>query len=383
MVAAVRRGTAVSRVARTYGVSRPTVRRWVQRAAGQRLDRVDWQDRPSAPHHPHRTDPALEERIVAVRQELHATSDLGEYGAVAIQRELRAHGLTAVPAVRTIGRILERRGALDGRHRLRRRPPPRGWYLPDVATGDADVDSFDMVEGLVIKGGSQVEVLTGIALHSGLPVAWPETAITAPIVLACLVAHWRAWGLPAYAQFDNDTRFQGPHQYPDTLGRVIRLCLSLGVVPVFAPVQEPGFQAAIGSFNGRWQAKVWARFQHASLAALQAQSARYLAAARLRCATRLDAAPARRPFPPDWRLDLQAAPDGRLIFLRRTTDQGTVSLLGHTVAVAAHWPYRLVRCDVDLEAGCIRCFALRRRDPTHQPLLCELPYQFPHRRFDA
>jgi hypothetical protein len=51
--------------------------------------------------------------------------------------------------------------------------------------------------------------------------------------------------------FDNDTRFQGPHQFPDAIGRVARLCLSLDIVPVFAPVHEHGFQAAIEAFNGR------------------------------------------------------------------------------------------------------------------------------------
>ena len=70
------------------------------------------------------------------------------------------------------------------------------------------------------------------------------------------------------SQFDNDTRFQGPHQHRDVVSRVMRLCLSLGVTPVFAPVREHGFQNAIENLNGRWQAKVWSRFHHESLAAL-------------------------------------------------------------------------------------------------------------------
>ena len=88
-----------------------------------------------------------------------------------------------------------------------------------------------------------------------------------------LVEHWRAVGLPGYAQFDNDMIFHGTHRYPDALGRVIRLCLSLGVVPVFVPPRETGFQAMIESYNGWWQAKVWSRFQHADLEDLQGHSA--------------------------------------------------------------------------------------------------------------
>ncbi len=52
-----------------------------------------------------------------------------------------------------------RRGALDGRRRTRRTPPPKAWHLAEVRELRAELDSFDLVEGLVIKGGTHVEVL--------------------------------------------------------------------------------------------------------------------------------------------------------------------------------------------------------------------------------
>ncbi|MBV8232721.1 MAG: hypothetical protein JO329_22290 [Planctomycetaceae bacterium] len=58
----------------------------------------------------------------------------------------------------------------------------------------------------------------------------------------------------------------------------MRLCLSLAIIPVFAPPRETGFQAAIENFNGRWQAKVWARITHESLAGVQAQAGKFIAA---------------------------------------------------------------------------------------------------------
>lgn len=87
------------------------------------------------------------------------------------------------------------------------------------------------------------------------------------------------------------------------------------------------------------------------------------------------------PLPDRWHLDLQAARRGRVIYLRRTTDAVTVSLLGRSFAVDAHWTHRLVRCEVDLDAHCIRFHALRRRDPSSQPLLCITDYDPPTRRF--
>ena len=188
-------------------------------------------------------------------------------------------------------------------------------------------------------------------------------------------------GLPDYAQFDNDTRFQGPHQHPDVISRVMRACLQLHVVPVFAPPREHGFQNRLENFNGRWQSKVWARFHHDSLQALQQCSARYITAARVQVSARTEGTPTRRPLPAGFVPDLQAPPRGCVVFLRRTTDTGTVSLLQHTFVVDPAWPHRLLRCEVDLDAHCIRFYRLRRRAPTAQPLVREVAYRLPIRRF--
>ena len=297
-----------------------------------------------------------------------------------IARWWRAARLTS-PVFVPIGRILERRGALDRRRRVRRPPPPRGWYLPTVAQGDTELDSFDVITGLPLPNGTELEVLTGTALHSGLIGAWPSVPITARQIVTTLTEHWRDVGLPGYAQFDNDNRFQGPHQFADTMGRVIRLCLSLHIVPVFAPPREPGFQNSVENLNGRWQEKVWGRFDHHSLAGLCARSARYVAASRQRAAVRHERVPNRTPFPPEWQLDLQAPLRGRVIFIRRTTEYGAVSLLGHTFRVDPHWSHRLVRCEILLNRHCIRFYALRRAQPDAQPLLREAPYRLPRRAF--
>jgi hypothetical protein len=368
-------------VARTYRVSLLTVQRWVERAAGRRLDQVDWRDRPPIPRQPRRTARAVEDLILHLRTELKQHSVLGEFGAPAIHRTLQARQLPSVPSVATIGRILERRGALDGQRRVRRPPPPRGWYLPDVAAGRAELDSFDVIEGLVIQGGIPVEILTGISLLGGLSVAWPGPPVTARLVVDRLTEHWRHVGRPAFAQFDNDTCFQGAHQHRDCVSRVMRLCLSLDIVPVFTPVQEPSFQAAVENFNGLWQEKVWRRFHFTGYGDLAAQSHAYVLARRQRAAARIDAV-ARRPFPARWRLDLQVPPCGRIIFLRRTSADGTTTLLGRRFPVDPHWGHRLVRCDVDLDRHWIRFYALRRRDPAYQPLLQEATYNFPARPFN-
>jgi transposase len=382
MVAAVRQHQSIRAVARRFGVSTSTVVYWVQRAKGQRLDRVDWTDRSRAPHHTQRTADELEEQVLRLRRQLRKDSDLGAYGADAIQQALRERGLTDPPSVRTIHRILQRRGALDGRSRVRRPPPPRGWYLPDLAGRRAELDSFDIIEGLVIQGGSSLEVLNGVSLHGGLPISWPVSApVTAKKTVTALLAHWQEVGLPQYAQFDNDMIFQGTHRYPDALGRVIRVCLGLGVTPVFVPPREMGFQAAIESYNGWWQVRVWRRFHHASVGELCDRSQRHVTALRRHRLARIEAAPKRRPIPVGWKPDLQARPQGRLIYLRRSDGRGGVEVLGQRWQVSENWPHRLVRVEVDLSKERLRCYTLRRREPKSQPLVLEVPYQLPRRSF--
>lgn len=382
MVEAVRRGRAMRGVARQFGVGMATVHRWVHRAAAQRLDRVDWADRPSGRRPPaNRVTRETEEWVLRLRRGLHERSALGEYGAAAIHRELRRHGYAPVPSVRTIGRVLERRGALDGRRRRRWPAPPPGWYLPAVARRDAELDSLDIVTGLVIRGGTDVDVLTAISLHGGMPAAWPQRLVSAKIVVEALVEHWQAVGRPGYAQFDNDPRFRGSPKHPDSIGRVIRVCLSLAVVPVFAPPWELGFQAAIENFNGRWQRAVWRRFEHPSLLRLRARSTQFIEALRHRTAARLEAAPPRRPFPTAWTIDLQHPLQGRVIFLGRTNERGEVDVLGRPYRVAPTWVHRLVRAELDLTAGRLDFYALRRREPGQQPLLHTVAYSRPHTRF--
>jgi hypothetical protein len=105
---------------------------------------------------------------------------------------------------------------------------------------------------------------------------------------------------------------------PDVVGRVVRVSLSLGLTPVFVPPREHGFQAVIEHFNGLWQRKVWHRFHHVDLPMLQHRSARFLAAYLRRIAQRTDPGPPRRPFPTNWRLNLQAPLRWQVIYLRRT-----------------------------------------------------------------
>jgi hypothetical protein len=382
MVAAVRHGQTQRAVARRFGVSLGHVQYWLARTHGQKLGQVDWADQSTAPRRQGRqTRLSLQRRVLSLRQELRQ-GDLGFIGAQAIQDALRSGRAKAkLPSLRTIGRILKAHGALDGVRRVRRAAPPAGWYLPDVAAGQAELDAFDVIEDLPLEAGPRLDVLTTRALWGSACGAWISATLRARWLCERLEIHWRKHGCPTYAQFDNDSRFQGTHTHPDVLGQVIRFCLSLDVTPVFAPPREHGPQNLNESFNHLWQQKVWHRFHHADVAAFQAASDRFVAAYQERRARRDDQSPRRRKFPKHWKLDLQARPRGAVIYLRRTDDTGAIRVLGHRWVVDALWVHRLVRAEVDLEANQIRCHKLRRRAPEDQPQASTFKYVFPKKHF--
>jgi hypothetical protein len=219
---------------------------------------------------------------------------------------------------------------LDGRKRVRRSPPPPGWYLPLAAQNRAALDAFDFIEDLCLDGGRWFDVLTTRALTGAICGAWVcRGAATTDKVISALQIHWQEQGRPIFAQFDNDLRFLGPSRYPDTLGQMVSYCLQLGVTPVFAPPAEHGLQNLIESFNALWQAKVWERFNHPHLQSVYHHSQKFITALQRHRAARNETAPPRRPFPKGWEFDRRWPLQGQIIFIRRTDAQGRLSVLGH------------------------------------------------------
>ena len=376
MVQAVRNGESMRAVAKQFAVSVGTISHWVEHARGLPLARVDFTDRKPGRAW-NRTAASKEAQILRTRNDLRKNSVLGEYGADAIANALATVKHPVVISRATIYRVLERRGALDAVRRQRRPAPPKGWYLPRLAGGEAELDSFDFVEDLKIADGPLLCLLTGISLHGALADAWIMRQRQTTSTIGALLERWRAEGLPDYAQFDNDNVFQGAHHHPDAVGRVTRLCLALGVIPVFAPPREPGLQNAIEGFNGLWQSKVWQRHHCPTVAALRRVSATYIKAHRAKTAHRRDLGPTRRQVPKDFTWHASTPLRGLMVFIRRSDEHGAVNLLARTYPVDQNWPHRLVRCEVDFTHRRIRFYALRRRDPELQPLLHEVAYHHP------
>lgn len=371
MLKAVREGMSLRQAAHEFGFGKSTVDLWVGRSRGRRLDRADLANRKPGRAW-NRTVFEVEQRIAELRVALRQ-SILGEFGAKAIRSALEVE-IKRTPSEAAINRVLSRLGLQDGVRRIRRPAPPKGWYLPTVVAGRAELDCFDCIEDLKIADGPLVDVLTAKSLHGSLTDAWVLNPKSTKGTIPCLLERWQRDGLPTYAQFDNDNVFQGAHHFANAVGAISRLCLQLKVIPVFAPPLEHGMQNTIESFNALWQAKVWQRYRVANVNELQMRSDQYIAAHRARTQPLAEAAPARRPLPEDFEFDPHAPLRGQIVFVRRTDEGGHVNMLGQRFAVSQTWLHRLVRCEVDFDHRCIQCSALRRRAPAEQPLLITIPY---------
>jgi transposase len=381
MIKAVRAGMSIRQAAQEFGFSKSVASFWMERARGQRLDRAHFSNRkPGVAWN--RMAFEIEQRIAALRIALRE-SVLGEYGAKAIKVALHAEMREGEPSEAAINRVLSRLGLQDGVRRMRQPAPPKGWYLPSVLAGLAEIDCFDFIEDLKIADGPLFDVLTAKSLHGALTDAWAMETMSTKGTVPYLLARWQRDGRPTYAQFDNGTVFQGAHHFANAVGRISRLCLQLEVIPVFVPPLEHGMQNTIESFNGLWQAKVWQRYRVANLVELRARSEQYIAAHRARTQALAEAAPTRGPMPQHFKFDPHAPLRGQIIFIRRTDETGHVNMLGQRFAVSPNWLHRLVRCEVDFNRHCIHFFALRRRAPAEQPLLTTIPYHRPDKPFQG
>jgi hypothetical protein len=214
---------------------------------------------------------------------------------------------------------------------------------------------------LYLYGGQEVQLLNGLSLHGNLLHSAAGETQTAENTVLALIEHWRQFGLPKYVQFDNDMVFQGPRR-ANVIGKVIRLCLSLKVIPVFTTPYEQGFQGKIERFNREIQEKFWQRKRFKSIKDVGKHLAEYVQAHRLAHQGEIIAAPCRRPFPKRWKRDDTRTPCGKVIYLRRTDGSGWVRFLERDFFVSEHWVNRLVRAEVDLDKGKVYFFALRRAD---------------------
>jgi hypothetical protein len=155
--------------------------------------------------------------------------------------------------LRTIQRVLNRH------HLTTQSPTPRRRAYrphPDAIAPDA-VHATDIITRW-ITGGEVVQTFNTVDIYSNNASSTSHATKTASAACQHLLHTWQQVGVPDVAQFDNESAFSGG-THPWGLGRVVRLCLYMGIDVVFIPLGEADYHSPVETFNHLWAQRFWGR----------------------------------------------------------------------------------------------------------------------------
>jgi hypothetical protein len=325
-------------------------------------------DRTHANHHvARRLTPELERSILSIRRRLQAhAAPATRYrliGAGAILAERKSLGVRPLPCERTIAGVRERNGWTAPRVRLAPLRHRQEWPGP-AARATNVLHEVDRVGPVYLKGrGHRYYPWVGQDAFDGavcLPLAGSRRRDE---VLWFLGECWKDLGRPEQVPFDNARELSGWGPAARTRSRAIRLCLRFGVRPVVIPAGEPPFNGSVENGNGWFQEPLFQR-RFTRPGDLRREPARLQEAvntqhvhprlggqtpAQHRRGLRLQKLPASFEVP-TGRLPRAA---GRVLFIRRVSVAGTVSVLSQSTRVGKRQRGLYLRLVVDTGRGCL------------------------------
>jgi transposase InsO family protein len=249
-------GESVESICRTLKRSKPWFHKWWKRYLAMGPEGL--YDLTRANHQvARRTPPHIERAVLSVRRRRAARATpqtrYSQIGAAAIREELRTLGLTPLPSVRTISRILKRAGLTNPSLRLAR-PLAQSDYPGPQAQDSNQVHQVDVVGPRYLKG-DKTRYYFLVCKDVFDQAVYLELVKSRRMdgVLTFLTHAWQHLGLPETVQFDNGREFCGFGRSARYLSRVIRLCLRLEVEAVFIPPGKPQRNGSVENFNGWFQ----------------------------------------------------------------------------------------------------------------------------------
>lgn len=320
------------------------------------------------------TPPHIERMIVSVRRRLeaHATPETRyqHIGAATIQAELKALGVTPVPSLRTIDRVLQRRGMTSPR--VRTAPPLRRSEYPAPTADDSNqLHQVDLVGPIYLKGKRQrwyiyvcKDVFDGAVYLKLAPSRKMDE------VLAFLIEAWQFLGIPTQVQFDNAREFAGWGRAARYLSRVIRLCLYLRVSPIFIPPGRPQHNGSVENYNGWFQPALFHRLfkrpadLRRELTLLMTTTNERHVQPRLGYQTVVQYRRHKRlpKLPANFKLDWEQLPvsEGQVIFIRWVSGRGTISVLGQSFKLGLRHKHTYVKAVLDTRRQHLTVYAAGR-----------------------
>jgi hypothetical protein len=181
---------------------------------------------------------------------------IGLSGPREIQAVLRGENvLSQVPSTATIERILRVSGWTHTT------APTRTAYFPQPTARDNYVLHLMDWTLRYLKGGIKVYAFHSLDLQTRALQQTISTNKSGQTVCQHVLQTWQKIGLPHGLQMDNDAAFCGGYRVKRVFSTLVRLCLFVGVEPIFIPVREPQRNGVIEQVNGLWSQTFWRRFE--------------------------------------------------------------------------------------------------------------------------
>lgn len=231
-------------------------RRWVQRWIGRyepEAPTVSLQDHSRAPKHiPWAYPERIKQMVLQMRVERErgkrAKYQYALLSAQAIYYELRELGISPLPTPDTIHLWLKRAGRIP-EHKARKAPNPTYPVLPCQAAND--VQELDFKGPFYLKDHVHKYYLMVLRDKRSKKTALRVLSNKSmDAILDFLVSTWQKMGCPKRLKMDNCLDFRGSNLYPRSPSKLVRVCLDLGVQPVFIPIREPWRNGVVENLNG-------------------------------------------------------------------------------------------------------------------------------------
>lgn len=259
-------GTAVTAVARRYGVARQTVHRWLRRYARSGIAGLaDDCSRPASC--PHQMAAQVEARIVELRR-----AHPG-WGPRTIAHYPQREGCEPLPSRSSIYRCLVRHRLIDPQRCRRKREDYRCWER----ARPMELWQMDIMGGVKLEGGDELRLVSGLDDHSRYCVSAKlvERATARP-VCAALTEAMQRHGVPEQLLTDNGKVFTG--RFGPGTGEVLfdRLCRENGVRHLLTAPRSPTTTGKVERFHKTVRAEFLAGRTFASCEQAQAELDRWV-----------------------------------------------------------------------------------------------------------
>ena len=247
--------------------------KWIKRyQSGKR----DWfKEKSKTPYTIYRkTSSEIEKKVITIRRFLEE-SKVSQTGALNIQYQLQILQEKEIPQVWTINRILRRNHLVSPREK---RYQPKGKpypIFPDRPLRPNTLHQFDIVGPRYIKGDGCFYAHNLMDIGSHRVAVNPKRSKIHQEVALSLRDTWETIGIPSFLQLDNQLCCRGSNRYPRSSGLVIKLCLLLGVQPIFIPLGEPWRNGCIEKFQATFEYRFFRKIRFSDFQDLHKQAKRF------------------------------------------------------------------------------------------------------------